>query len=62
MRSQRCFTQRLQQQLTAARDLFGGVLDAATEMAIIATDPEGVITVFSRGQASGPTCTPRGTG
>ena len=42
-------TRRLQEQLTAARDLFGGVLDAATEMAIIATDPVGVITVFNRG-------------
>jgi diguanylate cyclase (GGDEF)-like protein/PAS domain S-box-containing protein len=42
-------TRRLQHQLTAARDLFGGVLDAATETAIVATDPEGVITVFNRG-------------
>jgi diguanylate cyclase (GGDEF)-like protein/PAS domain S-box-containing protein len=40
---------RLQEQLTAARDLFAGVLDAATETAIIGTDPEGLITVFNRG-------------
>jgi diguanylate cyclase (GGDEF)-like protein/PAS domain S-box-containing protein len=42
-------TRGLQEQLTAARDLFGGVLDAATETSIIGTDPEGVITVFNRG-------------
>jgi diguanylate cyclase (GGDEF)-like protein/PAS domain S-box-containing protein len=42
-------TRRLQEELAAARDLFGGVLDAATETAIIATDPEGLITVFNRG-------------
>ena len=42
-------TRCLQEQLIAARDLFGGVLDAATETAIIGTDPEGLITVFNRG-------------
>ncbi len=42
-------TRRLQEQLTAARDLFGGVLDAATETSIIATDPQGLINVFNRG-------------
>jgi PAS domain S-box-containing protein len=30
-------------------DLLSSVLDAATEVAIIATDPQGVITVFNRG-------------
>jgi PAS domain S-box-containing protein len=30
-------------------DLLGSVLDAATEVAIIATDPQGVISVFNRG-------------
>ena len=42
-------TRRLQEQLTAARDLFAGVLDAATETSIVATDPDGLITVFNRG-------------
>jgi diguanylate cyclase (GGDEF)-like protein/PAS domain S-box-containing protein len=42
-------TRRLQEELTAARDLAAGVLDAATETAIIGTDPEGLITVFNRG-------------
>ena len=42
-------TRRLQEQLTAARDLFAGVLDAATETSIVGTDPGGLITVFNRG-------------
>jgi diguanylate cyclase (GGDEF)-like protein/PAS domain S-box-containing protein len=32
-----------------SRDLFAGVLDAATEQSIIATDPQGLITVFNSG-------------
>jgi PAS domain S-box-containing protein len=32
-----------------ARDLFAGILSAATEYAIIATNPEGIITVFNEG-------------
>lgn len=36
-------------ELRQSRDLFGGVLDAATEQSIIATDPAGVITVFNTG-------------
>ena len=42
-------TRHLEEQLTAARDLFASVLDAATETSIIATDPDGTITVFNRG-------------
>lgn len=36
-------------ELQESRDLFAGVLDAATEQSIIATDPNGVITVFNTG-------------
>ena len=36
-------------QLNRSRDLFAGVLDAATEQSIIATDPQGLITVFNAG-------------
>jgi PAS domain-containing protein len=36
-------------ELQRARDLFAGVLDAATEQSIIATDPDGLITVFNTG-------------
>jgi diguanylate cyclase (GGDEF)-like protein/PAS domain S-box-containing protein len=36
-------------ELRASRDLFAGVLDAATEQSIIATDPNGLITVFNTG-------------
>jgi diguanylate cyclase (GGDEF)-like protein/PAS domain S-box-containing protein len=39
----------LERELTTARDLFSGVLDAATETLIISTDTEGVIRVFNRG-------------
>ncbi|PRC56190.1 hypothetical protein C6A85_39880, partial [Mycobacterium sp. ITM-2017-0098] len=35
--------------LREARDLFAGVLDAASEQAIIGTDPSGHITVFNNG-------------
>ncbi|OAN36089.1 diguanylate cyclase domain-containing protein [Mycolicibacterium iranicum] len=35
--------------LREARDLFAGVLDAASEQAIIGTDPDGRITVFNKG-------------
>ncbi|MEZ0360191.1 EAL domain-containing protein [Mycobacterium sp. SA01] len=35
--------------LAEARDLFAGVLDAASEQAIIGTDPDGHITVFNNG-------------
>jgi diguanylate cyclase (GGDEF)-like protein/PAS domain S-box-containing protein len=35
--------------LRESRDLFAGVLDAATEQSIIATDPDGLITVFNTG-------------
>ncbi|BBX16949.1 sensor domain-containing diguanylate cyclase [Mycolicibacterium duvalii] len=35
--------------LREARDLFAGVLDAASEQAIIGTDPRGNITVFNHG-------------
>lgn len=33
----------------ATRDLFVGVVNAVTEQAIIATDPDGLVTVFNRG-------------
>ncbi len=36
-------------ELNRSRDLFAGVLDAATEQSIIATDPHGLITVFNTG-------------
>jgi diguanylate cyclase (GGDEF)-like protein/PAS domain S-box-containing protein len=36
-------------ELNRSRDLFSGVLDAATEQSIIATDPQGLITVFNTG-------------
>jgi diguanylate cyclase (GGDEF)-like protein/PAS domain S-box-containing protein len=36
-------------ELNRSRDLFAGVLDAATEQSIIATDPQGLITVFNTG-------------
>lgn len=36
-------------ELQESRDLFAGVLDAATEQSIIATDPDGLITVFNTG-------------
>ena len=36
-------------ELQHSRDLFAGVLDAATEQSIIACDPEGLITVFNSG-------------
>ncbi|WP_235734112.1 diguanylate cyclase domain-containing protein [Mycolicibacterium austroafricanum] len=36
-------------ELREARDLFAGVLDAASEQAIIGTDPSGCITVFNNG-------------
>lgn len=36
-------------ELNRSRDLFAGVLDAATEQSIIATDPDGLITVFNTG-------------
>ncbi|GGM08771.1 GGDEF domain-containing protein [Nakamurella endophytica] len=35
--------------LRRSRDLFAGVLDAATQQSIVATDPRGRITVFNRG-------------
>ncbi len=37
------------EQLRAAHDLFAGVLEAASEQAIIGTDANGVITVFNHG-------------
>ncbi|MDZ7882950.1 MAG: MASE1 domain-containing protein, partial [Mycobacterium sp.] len=40
---------RLIAQLRQARDLFAGVLEAASEQAIIGTDPQGHITVFNNG-------------
>lgn len=40
---------RRAQELQQSRDLFAGVLDAATEQSIIATDPQGLITVFNAG-------------
>ncbi|WP_422747844.1 diguanylate cyclase domain-containing protein [Mycobacterium sp. WMMD1722] len=40
---------RSAQQLREARDLFAGVLQAASEQAIIGTDPGGRITVFNNG-------------
>ncbi len=40
---------RSYRELTRTRDLFAGVLDAATEQAIIGMDRDGVITVFNRG-------------
>lgn len=40
---------RASRELAHARDLFAGVLDAATEQAIIGMDREGLITVFNRG-------------
>ena len=36
-------------ELQLSRDLFAGVLDAATEQSLIATDPNGLITVFNTG-------------
>jgi diguanylate cyclase (GGDEF)-like protein/PAS domain S-box-containing protein len=42
-------TRKLEAQLRNARDLFGGVLDAATEQAILATDANFRITVFNTG-------------
>ncbi len=39
----------LERELTDARDLFSGVLDAATETMILSTDADGVIRVFNRG-------------
>ncbi len=36
-------------ELRRSRDLFAGVLNAATEQSIIATDPDGLITVFNAG-------------
>ncbi|MGI8590229.1 MAG: PAS domain S-box protein [Nakamurella sp.] len=36
-------------ELSRSRDLFSGVLDAATEQSIIATDPDGLVTVFNTG-------------
>ena len=36
-------------ELQRSRDLFAGVLNAATEQSIIATDPDGLITVFNTG-------------
>jgi diguanylate cyclase (GGDEF)-like protein/PAS domain S-box-containing protein len=39
----------LERELTKARDLFSGVLDAATETLIVSTDADGVIRVFNRG-------------
>ena len=38
-----------EEELQRSRDLFAGVLDAATEQSIIATDARGYITVFNRG-------------
>jgi diguanylate cyclase (GGDEF)-like protein/PAS domain S-box-containing protein len=38
-----------EQQLAAARDLYEGVLSAASEQAIIGTDPTGKVTVFNTG-------------
>jgi diguanylate cyclase (GGDEF)-like protein/PAS domain S-box-containing protein len=38
-----------EKELNRSRDLFAGVLDAATEQSIIATDPQGLITVFNTG-------------
>lgn len=35
--------------MQASRDLFAGVLDAVTEQSIIATDADGLITVFNAG-------------
>lgn len=40
---------RAAEELNRTRDLFSGVLDAATEQSIIATDPQGLITVFNTG-------------
>ena len=40
---------RLVDELRATRDGFGGVLRAATEYSIIASDPDGLITVFNAG-------------
>ena len=40
---------RAARELAHARDLFAGVLDAATEQAIIGMDRDGVMTVFNRG-------------
>ncbi|WP_170315605.1 EAL and GGDEF domain-containing protein [Nakamurella deserti] len=36
-------------EMNRSRDLFAGVLNAATEQSIIATDPDGIITVFNTG-------------
>lgn len=38
-----------EEELQRSRDLFAGVLDAATEQSIIATDARGFITVFNKG-------------
>lgn len=40
---------RTTRELNRTRDLFAGVLNAATEQSIIATDPQGLITVFNTG-------------
>jgi len=36
-------------EVARARDLFSGVLDAATELAIVSTDVQGLVTVFNTG-------------
>ncbi len=36
-------------ELQRSRDLFAGVLDAATELSVIGVDPDGLITVFNTG-------------
>ena len=43
---------RTARELERTRDLFAGVLDAATEQSIIVTDADGVITVFNHGAES----------
>src|SRR5439155_9212598 len=42
---------RMEAKLRASTDLFEGVLNGASESSIIATDEQGVITVFNQGAA-----------
>ena len=49
LQSQTSALRATERRALTARDLFAGVLRAATEYTIIATDPEGAITVFNEG-------------
>ena len=49
LREQTAALRDAERRARSARDLFAGVLRAATECAIIATDPDGIITVFNEG-------------